>query len=300
VRELHLVTNVEIATGGYKVSYDQLKDGERVPGSVTARIVIVACGSLGSTELLLRCRELTGSLPNVSSFLGQHWSSNGDFLTPAFYDDYDIYPWKGPTIASAINFLDRSQEGQSFWIEDGGFPNLLNDMLEAYERSGAGAKAKLVIDSIQAFLKGREAFRNVMPWFAQGVDAGNGVLSLRKSPFSKTRELHLSWDVKESEAVIDAIVNMHKRLSKATDGFPVVPPTWTLLKDLLTPHPLGGCNLGTTPANGVVDHKGEVFGYKNLYVADGAIIPEALGVNPSRTIGALSERIAKIIQDEGR
>ena len=300
VRELHLVSNVETVAGGYKVSYDRLEHGKRVPGSQTARIVIVAAGSLGSTELLLHCREVTRSLPNVSQFLGQHWSSNGDFLTPAFYDDYDIYPWKGPTIASAIDFLDRSQEGQSFWIEDGGFPNLLNDMLEAYERSGPGAKAKLVIDSIQTFLRGREAFRNVMPWFAQGVDAANGVLSLRKSPFSNRRELHLAWDIKESEKVIDAIVNMHKRLSKATNGKPVVPPTWTLLKDLVTPHPLGGCNLGTTPQNGVVDHKGEVFGYKNLYVADGAILPEALGVNPSRTIGALSERIAEIIQKEGR
>jgi cholesterol oxidase len=50
----------------------------------------------------------------------------------------------------------------------------------------------------------------------------------------------------------------------------------------------------------VVNHKGEVFGYPNLYVADGAIIPEALGVNPSRTIGALAERIAKIIRQEGK
>ena len=68
----------------------------------------------------------------------------------------------------------------------------------------------------------------------------------------------------------------------------------------ITPHPLGGCNMGDTVENGVVDHKGEVFGYRNLYVADAAIIPEALGVNPSRTIGALSERIAKIIAMEGR
>jgi len=43
-----------------------------------------------------------------------------------------------------------------------------------------------------------------------------------------------------------------------------------------------------------------VFGYRNLYVADGAIIPGALGVNPSRTIGALAERVAKILGDDGR
>jgi cholesterol oxidase len=58
--------------------------------------------------------------------------------------------------------------------------------------------------------------------------------------------------------------------------------------------------MGNTPDHGVVNHKGEVFGYRNLYVADAAIIPEALGVNPSRTIGALAERIAKIIIAEGR
>jgi choline dehydrogenase-like flavoprotein len=34
-------------------------------------------------------------------------------------------------------------------------------------------------------------------------------------------------------------------------------------------------------------------------VADAAIIPTALGVNPSRTIGALAERIAKITPKRG-
>jgi cholesterol oxidase len=58
--------------------------------------------------------------------------------------------------------------------------------------------------------------------------------------------------------------------------------------------------MGDTAINGVVNHAGEVFGYKNLFVADAAIIPEALGVNPSRTIGALAERIAKLIAAEGR
>ena len=58
--------------------------------------------------------------------------------------------------------------------------------------------------------------------------------------------------------------------------------------------------MGSSVTDGVVDHCGEVFGYKNLYVADAAIIPEAIGVNPSRTIGALAERIAEILIKEGR
>ena len=57
--------------------------------------------------------------------------------------------------------------------------------------------------------------------------------------------------------------------------------------------------MGEDITKGVVSARGEVFGYKNLYVADGSILPSAIGPNPSRTIGALAERIAeKLIQRE--
>jgi cholesterol oxidase len=53
--------------------------------------------------------------------------------------------------------------------------------------------------------------------------------------------------------------------------------------------------MGADRESGVVDHKGAVFEYPGLYVADGAIVPEALGLNPSKTIAALAERIAEHI-----
>lgn len=301
VRPFHLVTNIEPVGGGYKVSFDRLEDEQRLPGSEIARIVIVAASSLGSTELLLRCRDVSKTLPNLSAFLGHDWSSNGDFLTPAFYSDRDIVPTKGPTIAAAIDFLDRSVDDRSFWIQDGGFPDLLGDYVEK-EQSGTGVLqglwAKLLIDAFGHMLRDdSQPFHNVMPWFAQGVDAANGQLTLNHAIFSKPK-LNLDWDVAKSKELIDTIVTMHQRLSKATGGDPVVPPTWSDLHYLITPHPLGGCSMGDTPNDGVVNHAGEVFGYPNLYVADAAIIPEALGVNPSRTIGALAERIAKLIIKE--
>lgn len=302
VRALHLVSNVEPVAGGYKVSYDKLKNGGRIAGSQTARIVIVAAGSLGSTELLLRCRDLNGSLPQMSRFLGRNWSSNGDFLTPALYTERKIFPSRGPTITSTIDFLDRSQDNESFWIEDGGFPELLVGYLQA--RAGklhSGRAAQSLLAALQGILLSGDPLQHVMPWFAQGVDAANGVLELKRPwwYFGSPR-LHLQWDIAKSRPTIDAIVKMHERLARATGGKPLVPPTWTLDHYLITPHPLGGCNMGDTAANGVVDHMGEVFGYRNLFVADASIIPEALGVNPSRTIGALAERIASLIAVDAR
>jgi cholesterol oxidase len=44
--------------------------------------------------------------------------------------------------------------------------------------------------------------------------------------------------------------------------------------------------------HGVVNDRGEVWGHPGLFVADGAIIPGALTVNPSMTITALAERVA--------
>ena len=85
-----------------------------------------------------------------------------------------------------------------------------------------------------------------------------------------------------------------------TQGMALTPLPWIVSQDLITPHPLGGCRLGTTAADGVVAHNGEVFGYPNLFVADGAIVPKAIGLNPSRTIGALAERIGQLIVADGR
>ena len=51
--------------------------------------------------------------------------------------------------------------------------------------------------------------------------------------------------------------------------------------------------MGRSAAEGVVDSYGKVFGCERLYVSDGSILPGPVGVNPSMTIAALGERIAK-------
>jgi cholesterol oxidase len=62
-----------------------------------------------------------------------------------------------------------------------------------------------------------------------------------------------------------------------------------------TAHILGGCAMAGSAAQGVVDRKNRVFGYKNMYVCDGSIVAANLGVNPSLTICALTERAMSYI-----
>jgi cholesterol oxidase len=284
-RPLHVVRKIEPSKDGYVVHFDRIENETLIRGQESATKVIVACGSLGSTELLLRCRDEFRTLPGISRRLGLKWTSNGDFLTPAMYKDFEPLPHKGPTITSAIDFLDGDYKGQKFWVQDGGYPNVLVNYLRRFDKRLARSIASALETQFD---------RNVMPWFAQGIDAGDGRLYLGRHwwwPFGDQR-LMLDWNVKTNEALFNAIADMHGELSKATCGKPLVAGAllWRWLKVLVTPHPLGGCNMATSAAEGVVDHRGEVFGHKGLYVIDGAIIPRPIGRNPTRTIAALAER----------
>jgi cholesterol oxidase len=91
-----------------------------------------------------------------------------------------------------------------------------------------------------------------------------------------------------------------ERLGKKMNGYP-----GSLLPEVLfhltsTAHILGGCPMGETPEDGVIDPKGRLFGYDDFYVADGSIIPANLSVNPSLTITALSEWVMSHIPNKLR
>jgi len=109
-------------------------------------------------------------------------------------------------------------------------------------------------------------------------------------------KLRLSWSRSGARKVLDGIQEVHRTLAQKTGGRIIL----QLPDAAITPHPLGGCPIGSTPADGVVNHLGESFAYKNLYVADGSIMPAPVGHNPSKTIAALSERIVESIVKESR
>ncbi|MDQ2982780.1 MAG: GMC family oxidoreductase [Actinomycetota bacterium] len=308
VRPLHLVRSLERFDGGYTLHVDRIDAEARevTRERVTARRVVLAAGSIGSTELLLRCRGEHRTLPNISGFLGRNWSSNGDFMTLGFYNETGrpVEPTHGPTITASLNYFEGEKYGQErFHVEDGGFPPLMRSYLE--KRLGPKAakakswRAKILFADLRRHLNADEAARHIMPWFANGVDAANGRMYLGRSMSRPwRRRLRLSWDIKKSKELVDRVIDKHRELTLATGGKHYVFPGWRYMQYLITPHPLGGCNMGTSPANGVVDHRGRVFGYDGLYVIDGAILPEAIGINPSRTIAAIAERCAGLLVEE--
>jgi cholesterol oxidase len=124
-----------------------------------------------------------------------------------------------------------------------------------------------------------------MPLLGVGRDVPGGRMELRGG------RLDLRWRGEGSRAYFEGLEATVRRMGEALGG-----RTWRLgggLGRLITVHPLGGCAMGRSPEDGVVDTFGRVFGCDGLFVADGSILPGPVGVNPSMTIAALAERIAE-------
>ena len=307
---LHSVESIAPASEGYRVAFLRLdpdRPGQGEPGSVVGKQVIVSAGSLGSTQILLKCRDRHKTLPNLPASLGRRFSGNGDLLfSGTLGADRSIEPGEGPSITIGADFS-RKGSKHRVYIEDLGFPNpflwLLEGTLPSASRSwglvraagsylssmlGAHSKdhSRIGFESDNLFAGNRT--EHFLPYLGMGTDAGDGVLSLDASG-----DIDLDWDPTASMEMFREMEEGMKELSAGLGGHYLRSLLWHWpLRRLLTAHPLGGCAMSDRAEDGVVNDRGEVWGHPGLFVADGAIIPGALSVNPSMTITALAERVA--------
>jgi choline dehydrogenase-like flavoprotein len=125
-------------------------------------------------------------------------------------------------------------------------------------------------------------------------------------------KIFVDWPAAENTGIFKSMVEGMKKLAANIESGGedrVFTPLWNFdhpeESTTVVLHPLGGCGIGKDVNTGVVDNLGHVFRndgspnkmkvYPDLYVIDGSIIPEPLGVNPSFTISALAFRAAENI-----
>ena len=127
------------------------------------------------------------------------------------------------------------------------------------------------------------------PLLGQGISKPEGYLTYNK----KTQSADLFWptNTEQGQKNAQAIQHTLDRIDKANGTSVISPADFTS-----TAHPLGGAVM-----NAVCSEHGEVFGYRNLFVVDGSLIPgSTAAVNPSLTIAALAERSMEHILDNSR
>ncbi len=63
-------------------------------------------------------------------------------------------------------------------------------------------------------------------------------------------------------------------------------------------HLMGGCGMGSSPADSVTDSWGRVHGRPGLFVADSSLFPDSLEINPYLTVMAVADRAAERIRED--
>jgi len=294
--------------------------------SVTADVVVVGAGTLGSTEILLRSRQHGLAL---SSQLGEHFTGNGDVLGFGYNTGQVIngigwghhqkgeIPPVGPCITGIIDMRHEAKLTDGMVAEEGSVPGALGALLPgafaaAAEVAGSpepvataegiAQKERELLTDFEGPYKG--AVNRSQIYLVMTHDNGSGRMSLDAHD-----SLAVNWPGVGSEPIFQTVNDRLNQATKALGGTYIHNPLWSKLlhKNLTTVHPLGGCVMADGAENGVVNHKGQVFSgtagaavYDGLYVTDGSVIPTPLGVNPLLTISAVSERsMALLAQDRG-
>jgi len=300
-------------THGYRVYFRDLSGTQAAVQTALAQRVIVSAGALGSTELLMRCKEHFRTLPRISDKLGRGFSGNGDFISFVLGSKLPADPNYGPVITQRTdyNLFKDFDRDHAFMLQDAAYGDILAWYVEGakpgflrldpfwrflrdlYSRLTTGKSLGSLGWALDDLLSKDVSFRTCV-LLCMGIDKSNGVMTL-----DEDHQLSIDWPYKDSLSLYHAILEAGKQFSRTVQAAVFTPlPTWDWpIRNNVTVHALGGCTLANDSSGGVTSADpatfGQVFGYRNLYVADGAIVPTAVGANPTATISALSEMVAQ-------
>jgi cholesterol oxidase len=266
--------------------------------SLTCRGVIFAASSLGTQQLLFQLRQ-DGALPNISEALGQKVRTNAESLIGVRYPASPVDLSAGVAIGSGI-YIDQHTH-----IEATRYP--------------AGSDAMGLLSTLMAIGWPRWPALRPLAWLAVLIRQliRQPLATLRMlSPVGYARETMIMLCMQTLEGHLDmhyrrpwywpfkrllvssgepipvhipAASEFAQKAAAATGGIPANFAPEVLLNIPATAHCMGGAAIGRNRHEGVCDAQNRVYGYRNMYICDSAMLGANLGVNPSLTITALTE-----------
>jgi len=300
---------------------------------VTTRKLILAAGTLGTSEILLRSQQHSPETLPFSTHLGKRFSANGDNLTLG-YDHGDanavaheeVHPTArmiGPTITGIV---DAEIKALTPWgsrkmvIEELAVPGPLRRVFEESVTFADTLESLVTVDDRKhreghpeddPYAVNARKIRRTSLFASMGDDGAAGTLRLVDAVGANDGDgfITVDWPDAKRHPLFEAQAQQISEFSRHAEcgGRTIANPLLNLVPKalrsfiddargpVLTVHPLGGCAMADSVAEGVVDSCGRVFRreggiFSGLIVLDGSIIPSALGTNPALTIAAVSLR----------
>jgi cholesterol oxidase len=266
---------------------------------IEAPIVVLAAGTLGTTELLLRAQQRGLRL---SAKLGEKFSANGDDFVFASNLDEPVnavatgFPSQAPRGSAPVGphsmaLIDLGDEHGPVWVHDGTMLTVMAALAPLREllQLKVGEGLRLLKQGIY----GDQLSRSQILYVVAHDDA-SGRLRLQHD------HVIVDWpSYSDAPERVRAEEKVKAMVESMGGVFNANPFSMTAFGgNRIIAHPLGGCAMSETVEQGVVAPDGRVFDptkgpkgvHDGLYVCDGAAVPSAIGVSPLLTITALAER----------
>ncbi|MEC8427201.1 MAG: GMC family oxidoreductase [Pseudomonadota bacterium] len=291
-------------TGGYTIETIRSEDGKRRKVSFSADKIVMSAGVVGTLELLFKCRDKYRTLPDISQRLGDTVRTNSEALVASLSRDKNQDLSDGATISSDFYYGDdthitqnRIPPSQSFMrfymgpLVDDNVPwrralktlwqFVRHPLLSTASWRASNWHKRVTVLTVMQVVDNALSMRWRRVWWAPW----------RKGLVSQVDQgQHLP-------AYLEKANRAARALAQENDGIALNMMGESIANLAMTAHILGGCKIGENRDSGVVDCEQRLFGYPDIYVADASVIPANVGVNPSLTITAMSERCMSLVPD---
>jgi cholesterol oxidase len=304
--EVHPLTTVTAVRpregGGYEIETRRTNKRFRPHRTITAEQVIFSASTMGTQKLLHRMRD-RGNLPNVSSRLGLLTRTNSEALLGSISDGRDVDYSEGVAITSSFHPDEHTHIEPCRYGKGSNAMSLMQTVLT--DGSTDTARWKVWLKEMWRQKGNLFKLYDLRHWSERTIIAlvmqthDNSITTYTKRGLTGRRKLtsrqgHGAPNPAFIEPGHRAVQLMAEEMT-GTPGGSIGEP----FNVPLTAHFMGGCAIGDSPETGVVDPYQRLYGHPGLHVADGSTITANLGVNPSLTITAQTERAMSYWPNKG-
>ena len=314
---VHPMTTVTAVTedghGGFAVTTvptDRRRRGRR--RVLRCRRVVLAAGTYGTQTLLHRMRD-EGLLPRTSPRLGELTRTNSEALVGAmtyrrryrrrFGPGAEPDFTRGVAITSSIHPNDTTHIEPVRYGKGSNAMGLLSVLQVPHggrvprPLAFAAQCLRHPVLALRSLSVRRWSERTIIGLVMQTLDnslttyrrprgPGRGLLTARQGHGAPNPD-HIPEGAEAARLLAEEI-----------GGFPGT-NVGELMGTPLTAHFLGGCPIGASPEEGVIDPYHRLYGHPGISVVDGSAVSANLGVNPSLTITAQAERAMSLWPNKG-
>jgi cholesterol oxidase len=286
-------------SSGYMVFYKNSLSSFPKRYQVKAQHVIFAGGVLGTLKLLFKLKKT--SLKNISDTLGHGVRTNSESLIGVTAYDKTKSFSKGIAIGSLIEIDENRHIEPVQYSEGSGFWRLLMAPMVS-GRSVIKRFLNMMWDICTHPVK------NLKTYFVDDWSKRTHILLYMESIESTLKMKSFMWgrlrtSIEKGKAPTSynpVAQDLAHKTENIIGGKSMVMFSETLLGIPTTAHILGGACMGKNENEGVIDDKNRVFNYRNMWICDGSMISANIGVNPSLTITALTERAMSFIPEKDK